>query len=159
MHMAKFVSLFVERSNRRLLVFALWLMTFVAVGLFAAAFGAHELNQQMVSEARRVLDPQIQLRANIASTWAQMQQRLTAAPCSPAIPRSVARHRLSAGWSQRIRLCPRGRGQVLGRRRCRGLFAWRAGRSHRSAERVDLVRQAARLLGQDQADRDDSGAR
>ena len=49
--MAKFVSLFVERSNRRLLVFALWLMTFVAVGLFAAAFGAHELNQQMVSEA------------------------------------------------------------------------------------------------------------
>ena len=31
-----------------------------------------------------MLDPQIQLRANIASTWAQMQQRLTAAPCSPA---------------------------------------------------------------------------
>ena len=43
-----------------------------------------QIGGTMLSEAKLTLDPMLRLRADVVSTFGEMQQRLTAEPCSPA---------------------------------------------------------------------------
>ncbi len=81
--MAQFISLLIDKSHARLLGFGLWLAMFLLTLVLAAGLFAFQVNQTMVRDSQKALEPHIQLRLNIASTMAVMQKQLSAEPCSP----------------------------------------------------------------------------
>jgi sensor c-di-GMP phosphodiesterase-like protein len=81
--MAQFISLLIDKSHARLLGFGLWLAMFLLTLVLAAGLFAFQVNQTMIRDSQKALEPQIKLRENIASTVAIMQKQLSAEPCSP----------------------------------------------------------------------------
>jgi sensor c-di-GMP phosphodiesterase-like protein len=81
--MAKFISVFIERSHQRLVGFVLWCFTFLFVLALACGFAAHQVRENMTGEARVSLEPMVRLRESVVATFAEMSRQLTADPCSP----------------------------------------------------------------------------
>jgi sensor c-di-GMP phosphodiesterase-like protein len=80
--MAKFATLFIDRSYERLVGAALWLLVFILTLTGAAGLAAFQVNRTMLGELNAAILPQIEIRDHLHSTVAAMQRIVTAPPCS-----------------------------------------------------------------------------
>ncbi|ODT73283.1 MAG: hypothetical protein ABS75_01005 [Pelagibacterium sp. SCN 63-23] len=82
--MSRLVGFLISGAHQRSLRFALWLAAFLVLLAGASWVVAEQLAQNMRSEIAQSLTGYERLRTNVLSTFEIMNQRLLAAPCSPA---------------------------------------------------------------------------
>lgn len=82
--MAKFVSVFISASHRRLIVALVWAVMFVLVFTLIGVFATRQVNLIMRKEAEGALEQFERLGDKIRSTFDVLHENVTAEPCSPA---------------------------------------------------------------------------
>lgn len=82
--MAKFVSVFISSSHRRLIVVPIWTMAFILVLALVGIVSAQQVNLIMRTEAQGALEQFERLDDNVRSTFDVLHRDVTAEPCSAA---------------------------------------------------------------------------
>ena len=82
--MAKFVSVFISPTYRRMIAVIVWLSAFALVVAVAGGYGLHKASDLARVEGERAIEQFSRLRVNLFETFDLMHAQLTAEPCSPA---------------------------------------------------------------------------
>jgi len=82
--MAKFVSVFISASHRRIIVALIWALMFFLITVLIGVFATRQVKDMMRAETERTLEQFIRLGDNVRSTFAALHKDVTAEPCSPA---------------------------------------------------------------------------
>lgn len=82
--MAKFVSVFISATYRRMIAALVWALIFVGLVGLGCGFALHRVASLVEEESVHATAQFTQLRTNLLETFDLMHARVTATPCSPA---------------------------------------------------------------------------
>lgn len=89
--MAKFVSVFISATYRRLIAALVWVLIFVGILALAGGYALHKTASIAQAETDHATEQFTQLRTNLFETFDLMHARVTAEPCSPAFLEQLRR--------------------------------------------------------------------
>ena len=82
--MSRFFGLLIDKTHERGVRLLLWAVAFIALLGFATWVVAEQVSTSMRAETQQTLADYQRLRANVLSTFGEMERRLTQPACSPA---------------------------------------------------------------------------
>lgn len=89
--MAKFVSVFISTTYRRLIAALVWVLIFTGILAVVGGYALHRVAAVAHEEALHATEQFTRLRTNLLDTFDLMHAQLTAQPCSPAFAEQLRR--------------------------------------------------------------------